>query len=62
MTRHPDYDALTMIQDLDPCGMERRPTQADFDAHRKWAIRTYGSQVWLTYMSANWAPVGADPA
>lgn len=37
------------IRDRDPDGWEHEPTQADYTAHREWAVRTFGMDTWQSY-------------
>ena len=37
------------IARCDPQGGDHEPTQAAMDAHREWAIRTYGIETWRSY-------------
>jgi hypothetical protein len=40
---------LALIRDRDPDGWEREPTEADYAAHREWAIREFGEETWHSY-------------
>jgi len=51
MTR---LDMLRMIESTDPDGGERQPTAADYAAHKQWAIRTFGLDIWRTYARGGW--------
>lgn len=51
-----DYSALKLIESSDPDGGETEPTDADHDAHRAWAIRTFGQRVWNEYAAGGWEP------
>jgi hypothetical protein len=37
------------IRGRDPEGWEHEPTQAEYAAHREWAIRTFGLETWRSY-------------
>lgn len=45
------FRALKAIQDKDPDGGPFEPTEQMYEEHRKWAIRTYGYEVWSTYVT-----------
>jgi hypothetical protein len=46
--------ALVDIRSKDPDGGSTQPTQADYDAHKTWAISTYGKDVWDVYRQSQW--------
>ncbi|MFG3710911.1 hypothetical protein [Micromonospora sp. NPDC047730] len=48
------YDALKAIERCDPDGGERQPTEADYVAHERWAVQTFGQSVWDTYRRGGW--------
>jgi hypothetical protein len=37
------------IARYDPQGGDHKPTLAEMDGHREWAIRTYGIETWRSY-------------
>jgi hypothetical protein len=47
---------LKTIEEYDPDGGERMPTEADYVAHKTWAVTAYGADVWALYRKGNWAP------
>lgn len=48
------FRALKDIQDKDPDSGQTEPTIEMYRVHREWAIRTYGADVYDTYMSEIW--------
>lgn len=46
-------DVMMRIRDRDPAGQEN-PADGATDAHRNWAISTYGPRAWKHYISGNW--------
>jgi hypothetical protein len=48
-------DALRAIRECDPDGDLVEPSSKDYEAHRTWAIETYGMEVWKVYISDNWS-------
>ena len=48
------YHQLKAIEARDPDGGEREPTEAAYAYHEKWAIETYGREVWKTYITGGW--------
>lgn len=46
--------ALKTIQAEDPDGKPDKPTEADYEAHKVWAIDRFGQSVWNEYCSGNW--------
>lgn len=49
------HRALCDLLSRDPDGGEREPTEADYAAFERYALDTYGVEVWRTYMGSNWA-------
>lgn len=58
---HPIRDALEQIERRDPSGWESQPTDADYAAHRAWAVATFGQGAWDTYTNASWGAWGTNP-
>jgi hypothetical protein len=57
-SRHDRRTALEAIQRRDPDGDEDRtgpPTDADYAAHERWAVATYGDQLYQDYVVGGWA-------
>jgi len=50
----PEYEALRIIERADPDGGEKEPTDADHDAHRRWAVERFGREVWERYSRGGW--------
>lgn len=50
MTNSELFRALKDIQAKDPDGGQIEPTEGMYQAHRDWAIRTYGVETYNTYM------------
>jgi hypothetical protein len=49
-------EILNAIARRDPDGMPDEPSQADYDAHKRWAIDAYGIDAWREYNGDAWAP------
>lgn len=49
------FAALRAIERRDPDGGEREPTDADYAAHKAWAIATFGQSIWEAYRVGGWA-------
>jgi hypothetical protein len=49
-----EYDALRAIERCDPDGGERKPTEADYAAHQRWAVAQFGAAVWDRYRRGGW--------
>jgi hypothetical protein len=50
-----DRDALVAIGWRDPDGTSpTMPTDAQYEAHKRWAVETYGEETWLIYKGHNW--------
>jgi hypothetical protein len=49
-------DALYAIMRRDPDGGEREPSNEDRERFRRWAIATYGPEVWDRYRRGGWEP------
>ncbi len=54
------YNMLRAIEQTDPDGGEREPTDADYARHEAWAIRTFGESVWRTYRQGGWDDARRD--
>jgi hypothetical protein len=50
------YHALQAIESRDPDGGEREPTEAAYLYHEKWAVETFGREVWERYAAGSWEP------
>lgn len=53
------YHALKAIESADPDdpdGGEREPTEAAYAYHEKWAVDTFGRDVWEWYAAGGWEP------
>lgn len=53
------YHALKEIEARDPDGSEYRttpPIEADYAAHKAWAIETFGQEIWDRYAPGGWDP------
>lgn len=48
------FRALKAIQAKDPDGGNVMPTDEMYEAHKDWAIRTYGPKVWEAYSTDSW--------
>lgn len=46
--------ALKAIRDADPDGGHSGGSIQMLHNHKDWAIRTYGLEVWKTYMATSW--------
>lgn len=57
MTR---YDMLKAIESCDPDGGEVKPTEADYDRHRVWAVNSFGVGVWDIYRAGGWSDWRGD--
>ena len=54
--------ALNAIMDADPSGWpSREPTEADYVAHKAWAVSVFGSAVWSVYARGGWADDNEEP-
>lgn len=51
---------LRDIESRDPDGGEREPTDADYAAHKAWAVKAYGPEAWAVYVAGGWAETGLD--
>jgi hypothetical protein len=50
-----DRDALLVIQASDPDGWSHRePKEEDYAAFTRWALNTYGEDIWVTYAAGGW--------
>lgn len=58
MNRNQLQDILYTISAMDPDGMPDEPTDADYDAHEKWAVDKYGYEIWDMYVNTNWRKGG----
>ena len=47
-------DALKIIERNDPDGGSHQPTEADYANHQRWAIETFGMEVWKKYSQSGW--------
>lgn len=54
---HPDVlrAQLRHIEHADPDGGEVEPTEADYAAHKRWAIEAFGLDTWNVYRAGGWA-------
>lgn len=52
-----DERVLQAIGSRDPDGGSVEPTDADYAAHKAWAVETYGASAWDRYIAGGWAEV-----
>lgn len=53
--------ALNAIMHRDPDGGQHEPTEADYAAHRAWALEAYGPEVWAVYTAGGWDDPADEP-
>lgn len=47
-------EVLRILLENDPDGKPNRPTEADYDRFREWAIKRFGVTAYLYYMGNPW--------
>lgn len=56
----PLIDVLYRIANRDPDSDDWRsstPSDAEYEAHKTWAIERYGLEAWHIYTNDNWIPI-----
>jgi len=47
-------EMLKAIERCDPDGGEVEPTPANYGAHERWAVASFGREVWEHYQKGGW--------